>query len=422
MYHKITSCRACGLGKAQIPTLKQSVAAGPQSGDTSLLPVFDLGLQPLANDFVQAGEEQSGFAPLKVMLCPRCNMAQLSVVVRPDILYRHYSYVTSPSQTMRDHFQTLVDMIPLASHKPRLLEIGSNDGRFLDFLQNEKGWQVCGIDPAKNLCETAHRRGLKVYCDFFGADAAARIQEFEPEIIMARHVFCHCPDWKDFVRGLEILSPPETLICIEVPYVADLLSKGEFDTVYHEHLSYFSIKPMSHLLMETSLRLHKVVPLSIHGGALLVMLRHRDSQTSPDKSVSQYLNAEDFGHEAWRKFSTDSFRKIGALRHFVDTAVQNGKRVVGYGASAKSTVWINACGFTRNQISFITDTTPEKLYRNSPGTNIPIVDEGALLRELPDYAVCFAWNYIDEILQKEKAYLDRGGKFIVPHPDIKVLP
>jgi methylation protein EvaC len=179
---------------------------------------------------------------------------------------------------------------------------------------------------------------------------------------------------------------------------------------------------MSRLLSPTRLRLHRIDHMPIHGGALFIQLRHKDSDCPPDKSVTEMLMNEDCGLEAWREFEMKAYGKIGALASFVDNVRTNGKTVVGYGASAKSTVWINACKFTRKHISFITDTTAEKLYRFIPGSDIPIVDEGALTRELPDYAICFCWNYLSEVLEKEKLYLAKGGKFIVPHPEIKVIP
>lgn len=421
MYKNTTVCRACGLGAKGPPTLKESAAAGPAQSAEKLQKVFSLGLQPLANDFCSAEEEQAGFAPLEVMFCPNCSMAQLSVTVDPAILYGHYRYVTSTSQTMRDHFQRILDLLPLESRPMRVLEIGSNDGLMLEFLKN-KGHTVMGVDPADNLAFKARQRGIDTVCEFWTSHVGQYLASWKPDFVIARHVFCHVDNWRDFIAGIEAVSGPETLTCIEAPYVRDLLDKGEFDTIYHEHTSYLTIGAMSRLLSPTRLRLHRIDHMPIHGGALFIQLRHKDSDCPPDKSVTEMLMNEDCGLEAWREFEMKAHGKIGALASFVDNVRTNGKTVVGYGASAKSTVWINACKFTRKHISFITDTTAEKLYRFSPGSDIPIVDEGALTRELPDYAICFAWNYLPEILEKEKLYISKGGKFIVPHPEIKVIP
>jgi SAM-dependent methyltransferase len=382
--------------------------------------VFDLGIQPLANDFTKDGEEQSGFAPLKVKLCPRCNLAQLSIVVRPDILYRHYRYVTSQSETMKAHFETIRALIETETTGRRLLEIGSNDGFLLEWF-GKKGYQVWGVDPAENLCKKAKDRGLNVRTAFWDRRVAEELRPMLPQIVLARHVFCHVDDWKEFVKGLDEVCGRDTLICIEVPYVADLLRKGEFDTIYHEHTSYLSIKAMAALLKDTNLALHRIEPLEIHGGAIFIMIRRKDTDRYPHKSASQFVQREEVGEEAWREFSLRCHAKIGALQSFVDHAITNGKRVVGYGASAKSTVWINACGFGKKQIQYICDNTHEKLYRFSPGTDIPIVEEQTLTFDQPDYAICFAWNFFEEIQKKNPLFPKGGGKWIIPHPEIKVI-
>jgi len=415
MYHDHLVCRACSYG----PTINPGGIKSAPSTE-KLVPVFDLGIQPLANDFARAGEERSGFAPLKVLLCPRCNLAQLSVVVRPEILYRNYLYVTSPSETMQRHFDTIAQGMAREAGSKRLLEIGSNDGAFLEYL-TLRGWQVMGVDPAENLCKQAKDKGLTVVPEFFGAAAGASLAGFKPGIILARHVFCHVDDWRDFIRGLELVSTDDTLVCIEVPYAADLLEKGEFDTIYHEHTSYLTIKAMSALLAESRFRLHHVMHLPIHGGALFIMLRVKGHEAPPDKSVSQFLNGEDCGEEAWTRFRVKSFAKVNDLRDLVLRLRKEVKRVVGYGASAKSTVWINSCGFNRKDIEGVYDCTIEKQYRTIPGTDIPIVHEGAFYADGADYAIMFAWNFADEVIHKQQKWLKSGGAFIVPHPEIRIV-
>jgi SAM-dependent methyltransferase len=415
MYLEHRTCRACGYGQ---PITPGGIKSAPST--EKLLPVFDLGVQPLANDFTRPEDEKSGFAPLKVLFCPRCSLAQLSVVVKPEILYRNYLYVTSPSATMREHLENIAQGMALEAGSKRLLEIGSNDGAFLDYLQT-RGWQVMGVDPANNLCAKAKEKGIDMVCDFFGADSGARLSGFKPGIVLARHVFCHIDDWRDFIRGLELVSTDETLVCIEVPYVADLLSKGEFDTIYHEHTSYLTIKALSALLAESRFRLQHIMHVTIHGGALFIMLRVKGHEAPPDKSVSQFLNSEECGEDAWEKFQKAAWAKIRELRNFVRTFRDSGKRVVGYGASAKSTVWINACGFTRKDIEAVYDGTAEKQFRFIPGTDIPIVHEGAFYADGADYAVMFCWNFCDEVIQKQRKWLQGGGQFIVPHPEIRLV-
>lgn len=415
MYRALIRCRACGYGP---PIVADGIKV--EKSSLRLKTVFDLGIQPLANDFTKEGGEHAGFAPLKVQLCPQCSLAQLSVVVRPDLLYHHYRYVTSQSETMKAHFETIRRLIETETSGRRLLEIGSNDGFLLQWF-GERGYQVFGVDPAENLCKKAKEAGLNVRAAFWDRRIAEELKPKLPQVILARHVFCHIDDWREFVLALDMVCGRDTIICIEVPYVGDLLRKGEFDTVYHEHTSYLSIKALAALLKDTNLAIHRVEPLEIHGGALFIMLRRKDTDRYPHKTASQFLNREECGEEAWREFDIRAHGKIGALQSFVNCARTNGKRVVGYGASAKSTVWVNACQFDRRHLDYITDTTAEKLYTFSPGTDIPIVHVSTFATDQPDYAICFAWNFFEEIRAKEKLFAKGGGKWIIPHPEIKVI-
>jgi len=425
MYRTLQTCRACGLGEPTIPTLKQSTAAGQAyAEEQKLIPVFDLGVQPLANDFVEKGGTHKGFAPLKVLFCPRCTLAQLSVAVDPQVLYRDYLYVTSPSRTMQEHFAKLRKLIGEEQSATSVLEIGSNDGALLRFMEKNGASRILGIDPARNLSNLAskeHIPTINAVWDRDAAEDAAAHFETGVDIILARHVFCHVDNWKDFLHNLAVPSKKDTLVCIEVPYVQDLLEGCEFDTIYHEHTSYLSIQSFRAALNGSPWRLHRVERLEIHGGALLLMLRRTDYEGKAQESVRKALESESITLERWREFAVKAHRKIGELSAFVRNLVTSGQEVVGYGASAKSTVWINACSFTRSQLRFITDTTLLKQYRFSPGSDIPIVDEGALTRELPKYAVCFAWNFFPEIYEKEKIFREKGGKWILPHPEIKVV-
>jgi novobiocin biosynthesis protein NovU/D-mycarose 3-C-methyltransferase len=405
MYHLHTHCRACGFAFHG--------AGGNRNPTEKLVEVLDLGIQPLANDFCKRGEPHAGYAPLKVLFCPQCSLAQLSVVVDPAVLYKNYPYVTSPSEMMRAHFKALISDIEQETTGLTVLEIGSNDGRLLNIMQLDHGYSVTGVDPAANLVAIANSNGVPTRIGLFGSLLALTL--CKADVVIARHVFCHVDDWHDFVLGLEAVSHRGTLICIEVPYAGDTLKQCEFDTVYHEHLSYLTIKAVNALLAPTSFRLHKVIRYEIHGGAILLMLRHKDRATPPPGGFTDAITQED-----WDRFSERATEQQLALRNQLDTIRILGKRVAALGASAKSTVWINACGFTRKDIAFIADNTPQKQYTFSPGTDIPIVDEGAILRELPDYLVIFCWNFLPEVLEKFKLAREKGVKFIVPVPKMVV--
>lgn len=406
MYSPHTYCRACGYAKPGANGIKSATTE-------KLVEVFDLGIQPLANDFHRPESDSAGYAPLKVIFCPRCSLAQLSVVVKPEILYRNYAYVTSPSTMMKSHFERLIHDIRDETGGNRVLEIGSNDGRLLSMMK-EAGYSVTGVDPAENLAMEANSKGIETKTGFFGEELAGNLSQYD--IVIARHVFCHVDNWVDFVKGLESVSHFDTLILIEAPYVGNTLKHCEFDQVYHEHLSYLNIQAISMLLENTCLRIHRVIEYPIHGGAICIMLRHKNCDIPSNPIINEHFTVQD-----WKKFSLKAHDQIGKLSARVENLIATGKTVAGLGASAKSTVWINACKFTRKHISFIADTTSQKQYTLSPGSDIPITDEGAILRELPDYVIMFAWNYREEILKKFTKAKSMGVRFIIPVPELEIV-
>lgn len=413
MYLARTQCRACGFARP---------ADGTKSPNKEkLVPVFDLGVQPLANDFCSPNEEQAGYAPLKVMFCPNCTLGQLSVEVKPEILYRRYSYVTSNSDTMLRHFGSIAHLLAGQTPGKRMLEIGSNDGRMLSFFQKQ-GYTVQGIDPAANLAETAKQQLIPTVVGMFNEETAKEATQDGPfDAVLARHVFCHVKDWQDFIRCLALVTHKDSVVAIEAPYACDMLERGEFDTIYHEHTSYMTVRAMQALLEHLPFKLHRLQHFPIHGGAMMLLLRREDYGRDPDNSVAYHLKKEKADLETWGRFSQLAHANLAALKGFVASQRAVNKRVVGFGASAKCTVWVNACGFTRNDMEFVTDNTPGKQYKLVPGSDIPIVDEGALLRELPDYAVCCAWNYRLEILEKNALARSKGVKFIFPIPHLEVV-
>jgi hypothetical protein len=404
MYKTLTHCRSCGNDK--------------------LVEAFDLGLQPLANDFAFPGSACCGYAPLKVNFCEQCTMSQLSVVVDPKIIYSNYPYVTSRSKTMENHFENLWRAINDECKASTVIEIGSNDGLFLQFCKDRGTTTAIGVDPAENL-RPSLETGIWSVCSLFDQTAAHAAHEMargSADVIVARHVFAHIDDIRGFVKNLAIMSHKETLTVIEVPYVVDLLNGAEFDTIYHEHLSYISLKSVEWLLRGTPFHIHKVIRFSIHCGAIAIMLRHNDSKVAPDSSAQHFISKESVDGDSWVRFALESQNKISQLCALVREKVLSDRvTVCGFGASAKSTVWINACGFKRSEIDFIVDCTPSKQGKFSPGNDIPILPERDLINKFPDYAIMFAWNYRDEIIRNNQSYLAMGGRFIIPDRRIDIV-
>lgn len=394
MYKTITNCRACG--------------------STDLVEVFNFGpAQPLANNFTRPGEQREGFVPLRVMFCPKCTLAQLGEVVDPVRLYSTYTYVTSSSQTMSRHFDRLTKDITSENGAGSLLEVGANDGRFLNYAASRNFGPCVGIDPAANLNGTIKlENGVSLVTGFFGA----HMKEADCpcyDTILARHCFCH-QDWRPFMDGVKAFAHKDTLVCIEIPYAPDLLRRCEFDSIYHEHTSYLTLKSVVALLKDYPFHIHGVFRYGIHGGSLLVMLRHNESGAEPHLSADEMLAEENVTEQDWKNFAELSEKKIELLRTTVKGLRLSGKIVSGFGASAKGSVVINACGFTKKDIQFVTDNSPLKPGKLVPGTDIPVIEEEEILSQHPDYAICFSWNFRTEILEKMSKYRQRGGKFIFP--------
>lgn len=416
MYTQHNYCRACGFAK---PKALDYIKSNPNPD--KLIEVFDLGLQPLANDFCRPGQEQAGYAPLKVLFCPRCTLAQLSVTVRPDILYSQYSYVTSTSDTMRSHFDSLLRDIARVCTGRKLLEIGSNDGALLHYFQ-ERNYDVVGVDPAENLTQAARTKGVRTITSLWNEEAAGRVREiFEPDVILARHVFCHCADWRGFIETADAVSGKKTIVCIEAPHAQSLLDNCEFDTIYHEHLSYLTLRAVDALLKDSPFALCGIQKYPIHGGALMLILCRRECLHGVPEEIQIALEEERCGLERWQEFSIKAHELSMDLAQTVYRLKSENRTIAALGASAKSTVWLNACKLRRQHIAFVADSTPQKWYTTSPGTDIPVVDEGAILRELPDYTIMFCWNFKDEVLVKNVLYHEKGGKFIVPVPTVTVV-
>lgn len=397
MYRVKTECRACGRHDLEL--------------------VMDLGKQPLANAFYTLEDEQRGFAPLEVLFCKQCTLAQLSVVVNPQILYSNYAYVTSKSDTMRRHFERLTKDIISENGLGSMLEIGSNDGTFMKFALEKGMFASYGIDPAYNLADDSTCTGL------FDAETAAIAKERlkKVDLIMARHCFAHIDNWREFITNLDLLSHSKTLVAIEVPYVMDLLNRCEWSTLYHEHLSYVGLKPIMTLLKHSQWHIHGVNRYGIHGGAVLIMLRRNDSGIERHLSADEMLAEENVTLKDWERFSDRAQVNIAKIRGFVQERVAKKKIVCAFGASAKATVMINACGFTKEYIQFVTDNSPLKPGKLVPGTNIPVIEEDQFLSEHPDFALLGAWNFAREICEKNQKWLSRGGTFILPNDRLELI-
>ena len=405
MIHERKDCRACG--------------------STRLETILDLGTTALANDFVDPGEVAAyrTFLPLRLRLCRDCSLVQLADVVDPGVLYSRYAYVTSTSRTMDEHLAVqAAEVLAAAGGQPKkVLEIASNTGVYLQKFK-ALGCEVLGVEPARNIAELAEQAGIRTWTDFFNARTARQIrQEWgAPDVILGRHVFAHIDDLKDLMQGLDAVSHDRTLVGFEVPYLVDLFEKTEFDTIYHEHLSYVPVRAIEAVLRGTPFQLERVAHYAIHGGSILFQFRRRAAGVPVHASVAAALARETqlglSDPQNWREFTQRVSKIRKALPELIRKLKSQGKRIIGYGASAKGNTLLNTSGLKAGDLDYIIDNTPFKQGKVAPGSWIPVRPPERLLEDQPDYALLLAWNFATEIVAREQEYQKRGGRFILPIP------
>jgi novobiocin biosynthesis protein NovU/D-mycarose 3-C-methyltransferase len=406
MYKTHTHCRACG---------EQLNLVGA-----------DFGITPLVNAFRKPIEEQAGYAPLKIMLCEKCWLPQLSVVVNPHLLYDNYPYAHSTTETLVRHIGILAEI--LHTHRPalgRVLEVGSNDGLLLEKLKALKDVEaVVGIDPAGDLVRIARDRGVPTFCGLFGHPIVTWISDTHLpfNVVLARHVFAHMDNWRETLSLMDRLTTEDAIVAIEVQYAPDLLEHVEWDQVYHEHLSYVTLTGLDAACEGTAFRIQDAVRVAYNGGSAVIILRKRSWPEKPTVAVRTMMNLEPRKTETWFDFENKARHAIATLKSEVSWRNLGGQLVAGYGAPAKCTNWVHACGFTSKDLPFVVDAAPMKQGKLVPGSDIPVVGRDEIERVKPLAMVLFAWNFEEEILKKEAAYIGGGGVFIVPIPTSHTVP
>jgi novobiocin biosynthesis protein NovU/D-mycarose 3-C-methyltransferase len=400
-------------------------------GGTDWLDVVSLGSTALANAFVDPAtsyEAEPAF-PLEVGACRHCWLMSLRHVVDPEVLFGHYFYLSSESELMRRHEQHVVawsTRLLGLSPGDLVVEIGSNTGTVLARFA-DRGQRVLGVDPARNLAQLAADRGVETVLDFFVPEVARRIarQRGRARLVLGRHCLAHIDDVHDALTGVEKLLAPDGALVIEVPYLVDLLEENQFDTIYHEHLSYFSVGTLNRLFKAHGLRVVDVERVAVHGGSILVCAAPARGPHRPRPAVAELLALEEErGLSTERPYQQLAMRTrhvTAALPRLVRDLVASGQRVAGYGAPAKGCTLLEVCGLGPEDLEFCTDTTPLKQGKVTPGSHIPVWAPAWVGTCPPDYYLLLAWTYAEEIFRNEREYLAGGGRFIVPIPEPRVV-
>jgi SAM-dependent methyltransferase len=397
--------------------------------DTRLRSLFTLVPTPLANELVAADRvnEPQRVYPLDVHFCDRCCHVQLLDVVNPEILFRDYVYVSGTSPSFVDHFrrysEDVFSRVALAPGK-LVVDIGSNDGTLLRFFK-DKGCRVLGIEPATLIAERAHAAGIETISAFLNLELAETIaREHGPAaVVTANNVFAHVDDLHGFVEAVKAVLAEDGTFVFEVSYLLDVFEKTLFDTIYHEHLSYHSVKPLATFFERHDMELVDVQRVTSHGGSLRGFAQRKAiARTKP--TVDALIETEAalglHGPAAYRTFFGNIDQRKNELRLLLERLGREGKRVVGFGAPAKATTLMYHFGLGTDVLEYVVDDSPLKQGLFTPGLHVPIVPSTRLYESKPDYVLILAWNFTEPIMRTHKAYSDLGGKFIVPLPTLKV--
>ena len=392
---------------------------------------LELGAQPLANAFVRDPAEFATEAhyPLDLYFCEGCGLVQLLDVIDPEVLFRDYIYVTGTSSTIAAHNEryarTILAMLD-AEPNDLIVEIASNDGSLLSRFA-QQGVRTLGIEPARNIAALARERGIETVERFFDIETAedARATHGAARAVIANNVLAHVDDTLGFLRAGRTLVADDGIVAVEVPYVREMLERLEYDTVYHEHLCYFSIGALLRLFENAGLRVIKVERVPVHGGSIRVY-------AVPDVRLGEHargvlaLAEEEREHgitslDRWRRFAADVAANRRALLDLLRSLTRNGSVVAGYGAPAKGNTLLNYCGIGNEILPFTVDRNPLKVGLFTPGMHLPVLPVEAILERQPDYVLILAWNFADEIMNQLTQYRERGGRFIVPVPTPSVV-
>lgn len=387
--------------------------------------VLDLGMMPLSDGLLteaQLAEPEEKF-PLEVAYCPRCSLVQILETVPPEKLFcEDYPYYSSFSDTLLEHSRknvlSLIEKRKLDAGS-LVVELASNDGYLLQYY-GKNGIPCLGIDPAEGPAAAAEKVGVPTLCTFFTRDLAKKLanEGRRADVIHANNVLAHVADTNGFVEGVRILLKDEGVAVMEVPYLKDLIDHCEFDTIYHEHLCYFSVTALDNLFRRNGLYLNDIEHLSIHGGSLrLYVARTEEVQESVRTLLTQERQQEVDKFEYYEDFGerVQSIRR--QMRELLYSLKAAGKTIAAYGAAAKGAIMINFIGTGPDVIDYVVDLNIHKQGKYMPGLHIPVCDPSRLTEELPDYVVLLPWNFKDEILSQQTEFRNKGGQFVIPIPE-----
>jgi 2-polyprenyl-3-methyl-5-hydroxy-6-metoxy-1,4-benzoquinol methylase len=402
-------------------------------GSPITLTFADLGVSPLANSFIarEQAPAMEPFYPLHAYVCGKCWLVQLEEFETPEHIFSEYLYFSSFSDTWLEHCRTYVDLMVTRFDLKRtsqIIEIASNDGCLLQFFK-QRGIPVLGIEPAANVARTAIENGIATEIAFFGSRIATRLaaEGQLADLIVANNVLAHVPDLNDFVSGLKILLAAKGVITVEFPHLLRLIKETQFDTIYHEHFSYFSFLVVEKIFTRHGLTIFDVDELPVHGGSLRVYAQHSDHSLHAISPAVSRLREREIGDgldksDVYSRFANQVIEVKLSFLEFLITAKRSGKKVAAYGAPAKGNTLLNYCGVGPEMIDFTVDRSPHKQGLMLPGSRIPIRHPDAIAEVKPNFVVILPWNLADEIMRQMSVIRSWDGQFVIPIPKVRIVP
>jgi 2-polyprenyl-3-methyl-5-hydroxy-6-metoxy-1,4-benzoquinol methylase len=392
----------------------------------------DLGMSPLANSYVPVAKANAmePFYPLHAYVCTQCWLVQLQMYETGEHIFSEYAYFSSFSDSWLAHAKAYTDKMRASfglNASSQVIEIASNDGYLLQYFK-EAGVPVLGVEPAKNVAEAAVAKGIPSVVKFFGETTARELvgEGMLADLLLGNNVLAHVPGLNDFVKGMKILLKPTGVITMEFPHLQRLVDECQFDTIYHEHFSYFSFITVEQVFAKHGLTLFDVEELPTHGGSLRIYARHSEDGTKPvsEKVMALRAREKQLGYAGLELYNSFAGKVIATKRNILEFLIGSkraGKMIVGYGAPAKGNTLLNYCGIRNDMISYTVDRSPHKQDHFLPGTRIPIYGPEKITETKPDYVVILPWNLKNEIIKQMSHIREWGGKFVVFIPEVQVI-